>query len=254
MVNWRGLYTLFAKEVWRFVKVAVQTILTPVVTVMLYLLIFSSVLSEKVEVYQGIGYTTFLVPGLIMMSMIQNAFANSSSSLFQSKLNGSITFVLLAPISNLEFYTAFVGASIIRGAFVGTGVWIAAHVFVSLPVYSLPVLIVFGILGTGILGTLGLIASIWADKWDHISAFQNFVILPLSFLSGVFYSIRSLPEFWQKVSCYNPFFYLIDGFRYGFLGVSDISVWISVSIVTVFFVMICFICLLLLRSGYSLRG
>ncbi|MBW2180788.1 MAG: ABC transporter permease [Deltaproteobacteria bacterium] len=226
MVNWRGLYTLFAKEVWRFVKVAVQTILTPVVTVMLYLLIFSSVLSEKVEVYQGTNYTTFLVPGLIMMSMIQNAFANSSSSLFQSKLNGSIAFVLLAPISNLEFYAAS----------------------------NLPVLLGFAVLGTGILGTLGLIASIWAEKWDHISAFQNFVILPLSFLSGVFYSIRSLPEFWQKISYYNPFFYMIDGFRYGFLGVSDISVWISMGIVGAFFVTVSLVCLLLLRSGYSLRG
>jgi len=253
MINWRGLYTLFAKEVWRFVKVAVQTILTPVVTVMLYLLIFSSVLSEKVEVYQGINYTMFLVPGLIMMSMIQNAFANSSSSLFQSKLNGSITFVLLAPISNVEFYTAFIGASIMRGIFVGMGVWVAAHAFVHLPVTNLPVLLVFGVLGTGILGTLGLIASIWAEKWDHISAFQNFVILPLSFLSGVFYSIRSLPDFWQNISYYNPFFYMIDGFRYGFLGVSDISVWISMGIVGGFFLIISFVCLLLLRSGYSLR-
>jgi ABC-2 type transport system permease protein len=254
MINWRGLYTLFAKEVWRFMKVAVQTILTPVVTVMLYLLIFSSVLSEKVEIYQDITYTMFLVPGLIMMSMIQNAFANSSSSLFQSKLNGSIAFVLLAPISNLEFYAAFIGASIMRGIFVGIGVWIAAHVFVHLPVYSFPVLLGFSMLGTGILGTLGLIASIWAEKWDHISAFQNFVILPLSFLSGVFYSIRSLPEFWQNVSYYNPFFYMIDGFRYGFLGVSDISVWISMVIVGAFFFFISLACLLLLRSGYSLRG
>lgn len=254
MTNWRGLYTLFAKEVWRFVKVAVQTILTPVITVMLYLLIFSSVLSERVEVYQGVTYTTFLVPGLIMMSMIQNAFANSSSSLFQSKLNGSITFVLLAPISNLEFYTAFIGASIMRGIFVGTGVWIAAHLFVHLPVYNFPVLLGFSVLGTGILGTLGLIASIWAQKWDHISAFQNFVVLPLSFLSGVFYSIRSLPEFWQKVSYYNPFFYMIDGFRYGFLGVSDISVWISLFIVAAFFGVVSMACLLLLRNGYSLRG
>jgi len=254
MINWRGLYTLFGKEVWRFVKVAVQTILTPVVTVMLYLLIFSSVLSEKVEIYQGVTYTTFLVPGLIMMSMIQNAFANSSSSLFQSKINGSITFVLLAPISHLEFYTAFVGASIMRGIFVGVGVWLAAHLFVHLPVYNFIVLIAFSVLGTGILGTLGLVASIWAQKWDHISAFQNFVILPLSFLSGVFYSIRSLPQFWQHVSYYNPFFYMIDGFRYGFLGVSDISVWISVGIVSAFFIAISTMCLLLLRSGYSLRG
>jgi ABC-2 type transport system permease protein len=189
-----------------------------------------------------------------MMSMIQNAFANSSSSLFQSKLNGSITFVLLAPISNIEFYAAFIGASIMRGIFVGIGVWIAAHMFVHLPVYNFLVLLGFGVLGTGILGTLGLIASIWAEKWDHISAFQNFVILPLSFLSGVFYSIRSLPEFWQKVSYYNPFFYMIDGFRYGFLGVSDVSVWMNMLIVSAFFITISLVCLALLRSGYSLRG
>jgi ABC-2 type transport system permease protein len=254
MVNWLGLYTLFAKEVWRFMKVAVQTILTPVVTVMLYLLIFSSVLSENIEVYQDVSYTTFLVPGLIMMSMIQNAFANSSSSLFQAKLNGSIVFILLAPISDLEFYIAYAGSSIVRGLLVGIGVWLAAHLFVAIPVHNFLILLVFGMLGTGILGTLGLIASIWADKWDHISAFQNFVILPLSFLSGVFYSIRSLPGFWLKVSYYNPFFYMIDGFRYGFLGVSDASVWISLAIVGTFFLLISLACLLLLRSGYSLRG
>jgi len=253
MINGHGMYTLFSKEMWRFLKVAVQTILTPVVTVMLYLLVFSSVLSKNVEVYRGVGYTAFLVPGLIIMSMLQNSFANSSSSLFQSKQNGSVVFMLLAPLSSLEFYVAFVGASIMRGILVGLGVWMATWLFVPFHIHNVWVLLVFGLAGCGILGGLGLIASIWADKWDHIAAFQNFVILPLSFLSGVFFSIHTLPEIWKKISHYNPFFYMIDGFRYGLLGVSDNSIWISMTIVVVFFVMVSLICLVMLHSGYKLR-
>jgi ABC-2 type transport system permease protein len=254
MINWRGLYTLFGKEVWRFIKVTVQTILTPVITVLLYLLVFSSVLSEKIQVYEGIGYVSFLIPGLIMMSMLQNAFANSSSSLFQSKMNGSIVFVLLAPFSNLEFYIAMVGASILRGLLVGLGVWIASMWFGSVPVHNLWVLLMFGILGSGILGALGLISSIFAEKWDHIAAFQNFVILPLSFLSGVFFSIHTLPEFWESVSYYNPFFYMVDGFRFGFLGVSDTSIQMSLFIVSIFFLCISLFSLFVLHKGYKLRG
>ncbi|MBT3310387.1 MAG: ABC transporter permease [Desulfobacterales bacterium] len=253
MINWRGMYILFSKEVWRFLKVTIQTIITPVVTVLLYLLVFSSVLSEHVEVYKGVSYTAFLIPGLIMMSVLQNSFANNSSSIFQSKLNGNIVFMLLAPISDFEMYIAYTGAATLRGVLVGIGAWVISSLFVVLPVHSFFYLTAFAVIGSAILGSLGMISSICADKWDHIAAFQNFVIMPLSFLSGAFYSINILPDFWQKVSLFNPFFYMIDGFRYGFLGVSDISVIYSLSVVIFFFVVVSIICLWILKSGYKLR-
>ncbi|KHD06157.1 metal-dependent hydrolase [Candidatus Thiomargarita nelsonii] len=252
-MNWYGLYTLFSKEVWRFLKVGVQTILTPVITVLLYLLVFASVLSEHVEVYEGVNYTAFLIPGLIMMSIIQNAFANSSSSLFQSKMTGSLVFMLLPPLSSLEFYLAFVGAAVLRGLLVGLGVWIATWWFVELPIYNVWVLFIFSVLGSAVLGALGLIASQSAEKWDHISAFQNFLILPLTFLSGVFYRIDSLPDFWEKASYYNPFFYMIDGFRYGFFGVSEINIALSLMIVSLFLFIVSAFGLWLLHIGYRIR-
>ncbi len=251
--NIHGFYTLFAKEVWRFVKVLTQTVLTPMITVLLYLLIFSSVLSEHVEVYDGISYTAFLVPGLVILSVLQNAFSNSSSSLFQARQNGNVLFVLLAPLSSLEFYLAYVAASAVRGLAVGVSVWIAALLFVDLPMQHPLLILLFALLGSALLGALGLISAIWADKWDHIAAFQNFVILPLSFLSGVFYSIKDLPPLWAELSYYNPFFYMIDGFRYGFLGVSDASVGLSLSIVSIAFIMVTLLCLWILQTGYKLR-
>jgi len=251
--NFYGFYTLFTKEVWRFVKVITQTVLTPMITVLLYLLIFSSVLSAHVEVYQDISYTAFLVPGLIILSLLQNSFANSSSSLFQARQNGNILFVLLTPLSSLEFYLAYVAASVVRGLAVGVAVWIAAVFFVDVPLQHPWLVLLFAILGSALLGALGLIAAIWADKWDHISAFQNFVILPLSFLSGVFYSIKDLPPLWSELSYYNPFFYMIDGFRYGFLGISDAHVGVSLAIVSVALIVVTIACLRVLESGYKLR-
>ncbi len=252
-MNWYGLYTLFGKEVWRFMKVATQTVLAPVVSVLLYLLIFVSVLEDHIEVYEGINYSVFLVPGLIIMSIIQNAFANSSSSFFQSKMTGNLVFLLLPPLSSWEFYLAYVAASVLRGLLVGIGVWIAAQWFVLLPIYNLWVLLAVSIIGSTILGTLGLIASLWADKWDQVSAFQNFIILPLTFLSGVFYRVDTLPDFWEAASYYNPFFYMIDGFRYGFLGVSEINIGISLAIVSVLLIIVSAWCLWLLHIGYKIR-
>jgi len=254
LINRVGTYVLFEKEVWRFLKVAIQTILAPVVTVILYLLVFSSVISSRVEVYQGVTYTAFLIPGLIIMSVIQNAFANTSSSVFQSKINGSIIFMLLAPLADIEIYMAFIGAAIVRGVAVGIGVWAVSCCFEVILAHNIWILLFFSVIGSGILGALGLIASIWADKWDHISAFQNFVILPLSFLSGVFFSINSLPEFWSSLSHYNPFFYMIDGFRYGFLGVSEVSHWQSMAVVSISFAFVSFVCLYILHIGYKIRG
>lgn len=249
----RGLATLFYKELLRFSKVWLQTLVAPVITALLYFLVFSHVLEEHVRVYEDVSYTAFLIPGLIMMSVIQNAFANSSSSLIQSKVTGNIVFVLLSPLSYLDFYLAFVLAAVVRGLAVGAGVGVVAVLFVDLPVHNIAVLLVFALLGSAVLGSLGVIAGIWAEKFDQLAGFQNFVVLPLSFLSGVFYSIHSLPPFWQGVSHFNPFFYMIDGFRYGFFGVSDVDPWLSFGVSAASLALLSGVTLLLLKSGYRLR-
>ena len=248
-----GFSTLFYKEILRFWKVSFQTILAPVLTALLYLLIFSHVLEEHVQDYPGVRYSSFLIPGLAMMSLLQNAFANSSSSLIQSKITGNIVFILLPPLSHLEFFGAYVLASVVRGVMVGLGVFVITAMFVPVPVQNPLWVVAFALLGSTILGTLGIIAGIWADKFDQLAAFQNFVIIPLTFLSGVFYSIHSLPPFWQQVSHFNPFFYMIDGFRYGFFGVSDVSPYLSLAIVGGSLLALSFATLSLLKCGYKLR-
>jgi ABC-2 type transport system permease protein len=249
-----GWQTLFYKEVLRFWKVGFQTVGAPILTAVLYLMIFGHVLQDHVKVYGNVPYTAFLVPGLVMMSVLQNAFANSSSSLVQSKIMGSLVFVLLTPLSHWSWFVAYVGSSIARGLAVGTGVFIATAFFVT-PVFEAPVwILVFAFMGAAILGSLGVIAGLWAEKFDQMAAFQNFVIMPMTFLSGVFYSIKSLPPFWQAVSHLNPFFYMIDGFRYGFFGVSDVSPWISLAIVGTALAIVSGIAVNLLRIGYKIRG
>lgn len=249
----RGFITLFYKEVLRFWKVAAQTVAAPVLTALLYLLIFSHVLASHVEVH-GVPYASFLVPGLVMMSVLQNAFANTSSSLIQSKVTGNLVFVLLPPISHNEFFAAYVLASVVRGLVVGAGVLAVTTWFGSLS-YAAPLwILVFAVMGGAIMGTLGLIAGIWAEKYDQLAAFQNFLILPLTFLSGVFYSIASLPPFWQHVSRWNPVFYMIDGFRHGFFGVSDISPWVSLLVGLLCLVILLLITLSALKRGYKLRA
>jgi len=228
-------------------------VLAPVITALLYLVVFAQLLEGRLEVYPGISYATFLLPGLIMMSVIQNAFSNSSSSLIQSKNNGNIVFVLLSPLSTLEFFVAFVAAAVVRGLMVGLALYVFAWWMIDLPIYNLLYVMGFSVLGSAVMGALGLIAAIWADSYDKLSAFQNFLILPLSFLSGVFYSIHSLPAVWQTASRFNPFFYMIDGVRYGFLGVSDISPVYSVLIMSLFLLICAGISLILLARGYKLR-
>ena len=222
-----GLYTLLQKELQRFIKVGFQTVAAPVVTALLYLLIFSHAFTAHLQVFGHVPYTAFLIPGLMMMSVLQNAFANTSSSLIQSKITGNLVFVLLSPLKPWELFAAYVGASVLRGLMVGAGVLLVTMRFVPLTfVYPLWILI-FAILGASMLGALGLIAGIWAEKFDQMAAFQNFIITPATFLSGVFYSVHSLPGFWKLASHLNPFFYLIDGFRYGFFGSGDVSPWVS---------------------------
>ena len=248
-----GFRTLVYKETLRFWKVATQTVAAPVLTSMLYLLVFGHVLDGRVEPSPGVSYTAFLIPGLVMMSVLQNAFANSSSSLIQSKITGNLVFVLLTPLSHWEIFSAYVLASVARGLAVGFGVFAITCWFADLSFVAPLWIIVFAFLGAALLGTMGLIAGIWAEKFDQLAAFQNFLIVPATFLSGVFYSIHSLPAIWQTVSHLNPFFYMIDGFRYGFFGTSDVSPWLSVAIVAGFLVILAFASIRLLKSGYRLR-
>ncbi|GLT20881.1 MULTISPECIES: ABC transporter permease [Zoogloea] len=249
-----GFKTLLYKECLRFWKVGFQTVLSPVLTAVLYLLIFGHVLEDHVQPFPGVSYTAFLVPGLVMMTVLQNAFANSSSSLIQSKITGNIVFVLLPPISYREFYAAYVIAAVLRGAACGVGVLAVSLPFVSFNIAQPGWIIAFTLLGGAFLGSLGVIAGIWADKFDQLAAFQNFLIMPLTMLSGVFYSIHSLPAFWQGVSHFNPFFFMIDGFRYGFFGASDVSPWTSISVVTACFVVLAVVTLQMLARGYKLRA
>lgn len=245
--------TLFYKEVLRFWKVATQTITAPILTSLMYLLIFGHALEDYVQIYPGVSYTAFLVPGLVMMSLLQNSFSNSSSSLIQSKISGSLVFILLSPISYLELFLAYTLAAMVRGVIVGTGVFIVTFWFAQPSFYSLLWIILFALLGSAILATMGIIAGIWADKYEQLATFQNFLIMPATFLSGVFYSIHSLPPVWQRISEFNPFFYMVDGFRYGFFGHSDINPVISLTIVGIFFVLLAFLAVHLLRKGYKLR-
>ena len=248
-----GFVTLLRKESKRFYKVAFQTVAAPVLTAVLYLMIFGHVLEGRLVVYDKLSYTAFLIPGLVMMSVLQNAFANTSSSLIQSKITGNLVFILLAPLTHLEFYSAYVLAAVFRGIVVGLGVLIIT-LFFDIPSMQYPLwILLFAFLGAAILGGLGLIAGIWADKFDQLAAFQNFLIMPATMLSGVFYSIHSLPTIWQVISHFNPFFYMIDGFRYGFFGVSDVSPWMSLAVVLGFFMIVSGLALRLLQSGYKLR-
>ena len=248
-----GFYTLLYKEVLRFWRVGFQTIAAPVMTALLYLVVFVQVLQGRLQVYDSIAYTAFLIPGLMMMSMLQNAFANPSSSLIQSRVTGNLVFVLLTPISNREFFAAYVLAAAVRGMVVGFVVWLVALFFIPVAVSSVAWVLVFGVIGCASMGVLGLIAGLWSEKFDQMAAFQNFVIMPLTFLSGVFYSIHSLPAFWQKVSYLNPIFYTIDGFRYGFFGMSDSSPWLSLAVVLASFIVLTILAMRLLNSGYKLR-
>ena len=245
--------TLCHKELLRFFKVGFQTVAAPVLTTLLYLVIFGHALEGRLEVYPGLSYSAFLVPGLVMMSVLQNAFANSSSSLIQSKITGNIVFILLSPISYAEFFAAYITASIVRGLVVGICVLAVALGFVSVPVHAPLWALAFAFLGAALLGSMGLIAAVVSDKIDQVAAFQNFAIVPLTFLSGVFYSIHTLPPFWQRLSHANPFFYMVDGFRYGFFGASDFPPLASLAIVFASLLAVSSATLLLLRSGYKLR-
>ena len=233
---------------------AFQTVAAPVITGILYLLIFSHVLDSRLEVYEGVPYSAFLIPGLIMMSLLQNAFSNSSSSLIQAKVMGNIVFLLLTPLSYLQLFFAFLAASIAIGIFVGVCIYLIAIFYIDLPIEHPWFLFLFALLGGGLMGAFGIIAGVWCERFDQMAAFGNFVIMPLSMLSGVFYSIHSLPVAWQGISQLNPFFYMIDGFRFGFFGKSDVSPYFSLGVVALFFIVLSFITIRMLKSGFKLRN
>jgi ABC-2 type transport system permease protein len=248
-----GFPTLLRKEVLRFWKVSFQTVAAPVLTTLLYLLVFGHALSAHVQAFPGVTYVQFLIPGLAMMAMLQNAFANSSSSIIQSKITGNIVFILLPPLAAGEIFAAYLLAAMVRGLVVGIGVFAATLWLIPVPVLHPLWALAFAIVGCGMLGTMGIIAGVWSEKFDQLAAFQNFLVMPLTFLAGVFYSMHSLPPFWQAVSKLNPFFYAIDGFRYGFFGQSDVAPWRSLAIASAAFAVLSWLTLMLLRRGYKLR-
>lgn len=253
-MNWAGMWALFVKEIYRFYSVSVQTVFAPVISTLLFLLIFGQVIETRSDSFSGLSYSQFLIPGLVMMAILQNAFSNTSSSLIQSKMHGNLTFVLLSPISPLEFYIAFVAASVVRGVVVGLGVLLVGIIWFDLT-WSSPVwILTFAVLSAALMGGLGMTAGILSDKFDHLAAFQNFIIIPLTFLSGVFYSIHSLPEVWQWFSQLNPFFYMVDGFRYGFFQQSDVSIYLSFFVSFAFFLIISAINVILLVKGVKIRN
>ncbi len=252
--NQLGFYTLLKKEVMRFWSVLAQTVTAPVLTALLYLLVFAQALQGRVVTgYDGISYTQFLLPGLVMMTVLQNAFANTSSSLAQSKVNGNIVFLLMAPIGPVEMFLAYVGAALVRALLVALAMLAVAGPLVGLPIANPFALLAMFLLAGSALAVLGMIAGIVSTKFDHLAAFSNFIITPLSFLSGVFYSVHSLPPIWFTASHLNPFFYMIDGFRYGFFGHADVSIWLSLGWTAGFFVLMAVICLWMLFTGYKLR-
>ena len=248
-----GFPTLLRKEVSRFWKVSFQTVAAPVVSALLYLLVFAHALAGHVEAFPGVPYLEFLIPGLAMMAMLQNAFANSSSSLIQSKITGNIVFILLPPLAPVELFAAYLLAAVVRAVTVGLGVFAATLWLIPMPVQHPLWALAFALVGSGLLATLGIIAGIWSEKFDQLAAFQNFVVMPLTFLAGVFYSMHTLPPFWQAVSRLNPFFYAVDGFRYGFFGQSDVAPGASLAFATGAFGALSWLTLHLLSRGWKLR-
>ncbi len=252
-MNLRGCWTLFSREVRRFLKVKMQTIVTPALTAILYLLIFRYAMGERQVPGLDVDYFTFLVPGLAMMAMMQNAFANTSSSMIMGKVMGMHIYLLMAPLSAIEVVLAFLAAAVVRALVVAVVFLAVLSPFVGISVLHLGIILLYGLCASIIMGGLGLIAGMWAKDFDNIAMVTNFVILPLTFLSGVFYSVKQLPEFWQRVNDANPFFYLTDGFRYGFLGIGDTDPYASMAVVIATTVLTIVACWYLWLIGWRMK-
>jgi ABC-2 type transport system permease protein len=257
-VNWGGLRTLYIKEVRRFFKVQMQTVWAPAITTLLYLAIFTVALGRGGKMVMGVPFANFIAPGLIVMAMIQNAFANASFSLLVGKIQGNIVDYLMPPLSTGELVAGLVGASVTRAFFVGGAVWVVMLLWpgVSVAVGRPDLVLWFGLMGALLLSFLGLLTSIWAEKFDHAAAVSNFVVTPLSLLSGTFYSIKQLAPAFQKVSHANPFFYIISGFRSGFLGpaASDSPLWVGAIGLLVLNIALWAVCYALLKSGWKIKN
>ena len=253
-INWEGLKTLVKREVGRFLNVYTQTIVAPVVTTLLFYAVFALAFGGLSRDMGDVPYMEFIAPGLIMMGMLQNAFANTSSSVVISKVQGNIVDVLMPPLSPVELYLGFVSGGVLRGLVVGLVTGITIALFVPISIQSLAVVLAFGVLGCIMMGSLGLAAGIWSEKFDHIAAVTNFIVTPLTFLSGTFYSIEQLPTVWQKVAHFDPFFYVIDGFRSGFIGHSDGNVLIGISLLCVVNLALMALSLWMFRKGYKVKS
>ncbi len=253
-INWIGWQSLYLKEVRRFLNVATQTVAAPVVTTLLFLAIFTLALGRAVETVNGVPFAQFLAPGLIVMAMVQNAFANTSSSLVISKIQGNIVDVLMPPISPVEFVTAYALAGVTRGIIVGLSTGLGMWVFVPFALETVWTIVFFAVAASLMLSLIGIIGGIWADKFDHMAAITNFVITPFAFLSGTFYSIERLPEVFQVVAFFNPFFYMIDGFRSGFIGTSDAPIWLGVAVMVGINAALGVVAWRMVATGYKLKS
>jgi ABC-2 type transport system permease protein len=256
VINWYGLWTLYCKEVRRFMKVQMQTLAAPAVTALLYMAIFVVAMGRTNTVALGVPYPDFIAPGLIAMAMVQNAFANSSSSIIIGKMQGTLVDVLMPPLSSGELLVAYVGGAVTRGLMVGLAVWLAVLLLpgVDVPIRHLWAVLYFGIMGTAMLALVGVITGQWAEKFDHTSAITNFIIQPLTFLSGTFYTLDRLPHPWRDVSLVNPFFHIIDGFRYGFINAGDAPIWWGVVVLAIVNSSLWILCSLTLKRGWKLRA
>ncbi len=252
--NFLCVLTLFKKEVTRFFKVGIQTVVGPAISSLLFLAVFSLALGRSVNTINGIDLPIFIAPGLIMMTMLQNSFANGASSIGQAKFQGNIVDILMAPLNNLELTIGYISGSIARGIVCGLVTFIAIYVFIPIKIYSYSALIFYTFTGCLMMGSLGTMVGIWADKWDQQQGVTNFIVLPLTFLSGTFYSISKLPVFWQKFALFNPFFYNIDGFRYAFIGKSDTSLIFGSIILIIVNIFLVYLCFLMFQKGYKLKS
>ena len=253
-MNMIGLQTLIKKEVGRFIAVYSQTIVAPVITTLLYYTIFALAFGGLRQMVGAVPYMQFLAPGLIMMTMVQNAFANTSSSIVISKVQGNIVDVLIPPLSATELFLGYIAGGVVRGLVVGLVAGATIALVVHLPIHSFGLIVVFAVLGTMMLASLGLAGGIWSEKFDHIAAVTNFIVTPLTFLSGTFYSMDSLPGIWQKLAHLNPFFHMIDGFRYGFIGQADGHPGIGIAVLVVFNIGLAALCLGMLKRGYKIKS
>lgn len=253
-INTIGLLTFIHKEIARFMKVWLQTLLAPAITTVLFFLIFVLALGHDNEAVGGVPYLQFLVPGLIMMSVVQNAFANTSSSIIIAKVQGNIVDVLMPPLSALEILTGYALGGVVRGLVVGAACLLAMMIFVPLSVYSWPVLLASAFLSSLMLSLMGIAGGLWSEKFDHMATITNFIITPLSFLSGTFYSLSRLPDMWREIALYNPFFHMIDGFRYGMIGHADADVAMGMGMLLIIDLALLALCYWMLKTGYKIKA